>query len=244
MYYCQKTERMKKYLYRQFGIILELKMSTGFALGPINIRTTKKPKNGRSWYAMNYLKDACSGWGTILDVGAGDLEHSLEFAGMANRVEAIDLGISYYANKRRETLPENIVVHDINIFDYKTDSSFDLFWLSHILEHTHNPGAMLSHLFKYANNKSYCMVTLPHMHAKLWPGHLSLWSPGSFIYFVASLGYDMSDAQVIYGANEFSIYFPVRKWSQDIVLHYDVGDIEKLKVCLPGWVKENGKSWL
>ena len=227
----------------KLGLVVEEKMAPGLAFGLLNVRFSKPPQAFRSWYAARHCIETYR-FESVLDVGAGALEQAAYFAEEGKDVTTIDFGSSIYAQQEVNVSGKSITREygDAGVYQFSPAKTFDLVWMSHILEHQHDPGAFLRNYLEQSEGSLF-VITLPVMHARLWPGHLTLWSPALALYFIASLGYDMSDAEVIHGANEFSIIFRCVAAINSPELSYDVGDIHKLRLLLPAWVKENGKSW-
>lgn len=215
-------------------------MGQGLGFGSLNVRTSQRPKNIRSYTAITHIMQN-EKFDSVLDVGAGSLVHSEMFVKSGRTVTALDYGTSVYAENAK--LNDKIEIIHTDILKWESTKKFDLLWMSHILEHNHNPGLLVNHVCQFASPRGLICITLPIMHHKLWPGHLTLWSPGLITYFLASLGYDMKHSKIIYGANEFSLISQVKKIDNMPNLDYDYGDIKRLKLFLPQWVKENGNPW-
>ena len=76
---------------------------------------------------------------TILDIGAGSLEHSNIFLENNKIVDICDYGNSVYYNEHDENIYNKIRNKYIGDFNtIKNDNKYDAIWCCHILEHQLN----------------------------------------------------------------------------------------------------------
>ena len=91
---------------------------------------------------------------TVLDVGAGSLEHANLFLRAGKIVDTVDFGLSEYSNRQREaTGIRNSYIGDFNTLDIP--HKYDVVWCSHVLEHQVNPNLFLKKIREVANDGGY-----------------------------------------------------------------------------------------
>lgn len=171
---------------------------------------------------------------TVLDIGAGAMQHSEVFASHGKEVTAIDFGVSvYYAQfipKKGKVI--NKILGDFNKIDI--NEQYDCVWASHILEHQPNPDIFLRKVISLANEGGVIAITVPHLKHEIVGGHVSFWNAGLVLYRLVLAGIDCSLASVLsYGYN---ISVLVKKKSiciDDINIQFDCGDIRAIKEYLP-----------
>jgi SAM-dependent methyltransferase len=113
------------------------------------------------------------------------------------------------------------------------DSTFDIIWCSHVLEHTINPGLMLDKMHSLLNYGGKLCISVPPYKSKIVGGHLSTgWNLGQLIYVLLSSGFWVKDGSYI--ENNINVFALVHK--KKFILptqHYDVGDLELLSNYWP-----------
>jgi SAM-dependent methyltransferase len=192
--------------------------------------------------ALNLL--SLEEFSTVLDIGAGALEHSNWFLNQGKIVTAVDLGTSVYAEHKLAISNQNFNMVQKNFDDFESEEFFDLVWASHILEHNTNPGHFLKRALKFTKEGGLLVLVLPFPHEKIWGGHVGQWTPGLVTYNLVLAGTSMRRSASVFGHGEFVIV--AKKHSIDlepIDLTMDSGDVRKLKNFLPPTVGEGSSAF-
>jgi SAM-dependent methyltransferase len=174
---------------------------------------------------------------TVLDIGSGQGLHARVFADAGKAVTAIDLGKSIYYGQRAENY-DNILVQAVDFYSIDTTVQYDCIWASHVLEHQRNPGFFLEKCFQLCKN--VFAVTVPPLKHDIVGGHVTLWNPGLLLYNMILAGFDCRDAIVKCYDYNISVIVEKKKVPSRILesLHYDYGDIMRLKEYFPFDVQE------
>jgi len=181
---------------------------------------------------------------TILDVGAGDLHHARLFADAGCQVSAIDLGISIYASNRGTTADAGLSVVDGDFLAWDTKDLFDAVFASHVLEHQANPVIFLKKVIERVYEGGLICLVLPFPQKEMVSGHVGWWSPGQVVYNLVLAGTDTSQSLALESHGEFLVIVRKKAISiEDLKLHYDSGDLEKLAPFLPTHIKDEGDSF-
>lgn len=113
------------------------------------------------------------------------------------------------------------------------NKKFDGIWCSHVLEHQRNPGLMLDKIHSLLKEDGLLAITVPPRKDPIVGGHVSLWNTGILLYQLVLAGFDCSEASVsTYGYN-CSVIVNKKTAILPDDLHYDTGDIEKLRDFFP-----------
>jgi len=179
---------------------------------------------------------------TVLDIGAGALEHSEVFARHGKKVTAIDFGVSVYHRKRRLSSGHEIdlILGDFN--NVMIGEEFDCVWASHILEHQPNVAQFLEKVLSHAKEGGIVAITVPPLKHEIVGGHISLWNAGMVLVRLVLAGIDCSDASILsYGYN---ISVIARKNSIGPIegIEYDRGDIRRMVQYLPRGLRFNSND--
>lgn len=163
---------------------------------------------------------------TVLDIGCGHCNHTNTFLEAGKTVTSTDLFQftdipvvqGDYANLKFEP-------HDIT-------------WVSHVLEHQLNVNLFLRKVRKETKVGGYICVTVPPLKHQIVGGHVTLWNAGLLLYNLVLAGFNCRDAAVkTYGYN-ITVIARAEKFDLPANLHYDQGDIEKLKPWLPEFARQ------
>lgn len=166
---------------------------------------------------------------TVLDVGAGGSWVRRAFLANKKELTRIDYGKSVNYHKK-----SNDIVADYN--EYKFDKQFDCIWCSHVLEHQKNVNIFLVKIFNDLKPGGVLAISIPPARPRVSGGHLTNWSEGLLLYNLVVAGFDCSEAKVkTYGYNISCIL--IKKERPAIELHYDKGDINRLKDFFPKDIK-------
>jgi CMP-2-keto-3-deoxyoctulosonic acid synthetase len=171
---------------------------------------------------------------TVLDVGAGALQHSNVMIKAGKTVDTIDYGMSTYYDDRVETKGvRNTIIGDFNNITFP--DLYDAVWCSHILEHQLNPNLFLKKLHSITKEGGYVAIVVPPRKPFIVDGHVSLWNAGLVLYHLVLAGFDCSE-ECFVRQYDYNIGIIVKKRSIPqllIDLCMDTGDIEKLKAFFP-----------
>ena len=177
---------------------------------------------------------------TVLDVGAGSGKHAQVFHQAGKSVTKLDFGVSVYA-RNAEADSIRSVVADANTVDLP--EQFDCVWASHVLEHQPNVKFFLQRLQQWAKPDGLIVITVPPAKFALAGGHLTLWTPGLLLYNLVISGIDCSKAAIYHYGYNISVI--VRNNPADLPdLHYDKGDINRLRRFLPPGLREGDNGFM
>lgn len=169
---------------------------------------------------------------TCLDVGAGKMLHTARMRECGIKVTTVDWG-----NPDAD--------YQGDFLTWESTKKYDAVWMSHVLEHTPNPGHFLNKARTYLKEGGWLAVTVPPRKDNLVGGHLTLWTPALLVYNCILAGFDCAEAKVNHYGYNISLlvkYKPVNLL--DIKLKYDRGDIETLSEYFPFPVKQNCNPWV
>lgn len=153
---------------------------------------------------------------TVLDLGAGEGQHSLILEDAGKEVTAIQYEDGDYLKQE---------------FNH-----FDCIWASHVLEHQPNPNIFLKKCFGDLKEEGILAITVPPLKHDIVGGHVNLYNAGILLYQLILAGFNCAKASVkTYGYN---ISVLVRKNPVALpTLKYDYGDIQKLSHLFPVPIK-------
>ena len=173
---------------------------------------------------------------TVLDIGAGDMQHSKAFAKHGKQVTAVDYGTSAYFQEyvSDEGYVFNKILGDFNEIEF--EQTYDCIWASHVLEHITDVNSFLAKIHSITHEGSIIAITVPFLSHNILGGHVSVWNAGLIMYRLVLAGFDCSSASILaYQAQRWdNISVIIRKRTihpEGIVS--DVGDIRKIKHFLP-----------
>lgn len=179
---------------------------------------------------------------SVLDIGAGSLEHTEVFLNNKKIVDICDYGNSIYYDKRvtkNESKIRNRYIGDFNNIDFK--DNYDAIWCSHILEHQLNVNTFLKKIHLLLRENGYLSIIVPPRKPFIVGGHVTIWNAGLIIYNLILAGFDCSEECYI-KQYDYNIGIIIKKKSikelpKDLCM--DRGDIELLSKYFPFDVKHN-----
>lgn len=179
---------------------------------------------------------------TVLDVGAGSLEHTNKFLNNNKIVDICDFGSSCYFNNRDTTLLDKVRnVYIGNFNDINFCDKYDAVWCSHILEHQTNVNLFLRKIKTMLKEGGYLGIIVPPRKPFIVGGHVSIWNAGLVLYNLVLAGFDCSEECYI-KQYDYNIGVIIKYKSIDEMpdnLSMDKGDIELLSKYFPFDVKHN-----
>ena len=179
---------------------------------------------------------------TILDIGAGALEHTKIFITNNKIVDICDYGNSVYYKKRVHTIESKIrnkFIGDFNKIDFT--QKYDAIWCCHLLEHQLNVNHFLIKVNSILNEGGYLAVIVPPRKPFIVGGHITLWNAGLVLYNLILAGFDCSKECYI-KQYDYNIGIIIKKKTiKDLPenLSMDKGDIELLSKYFPFEAKHN-----
>ena len=173
---------------------------------------------------------------TILDIGAGALEHSNIFLENNKIVDICDYGNSVYYKKHDENIYNKIRNKYIGDFNtIKIDNKYDSIWCCHILEHQLNVNLFLKKIHGLLNEGGYLAIVVPPRKPFIVGGHVSIWNAGLVLYNLILAGFDCSEyceiVQYDYNIGIIIKKKTIKNLPNDLSM--DKGDIEKLSKYFP-----------
>lgn len=169
---------------------------------------------------------------SVLDIGAGKLEATEQFIKYGKQVDICDFDDGlYYKN----TTCDKEKINKLYLGDFmkiKFDKLYDAVWCSHVLEHQLNPNLFLKKIHSTIKENGYLCIIVPPRKPIIVGGHVSIWNAGLLLYHLVHAGFDCSNP-IIY-QYDYNIGIIIKKKSIKLPkIHYDIGDIIKLKKYLP-----------
>jgi len=179
---------------------------------------------------------------TVLDLGAGKLEATMEFIKYGKTVDICDFNDSiYYKNANCNKKKINNFYFG-NFLDISFNKTYDALWCSHVLEHQLNPGIFLKKIHSLIKENGYLSIIVPPRKPIIVGGHVSIWNAGLLLYHLVHAGFDCSEA-IVY-QYDYNIGIIIKKKSIKLPkLHFDMGDIIKLGEFLPKCLSTNKDSF-
>lgn len=196
------------------------------------------PENLRGERVLNRLLEF--NFDTVLDIGAGQLEHSRVFSDAGKTVDAVDYGDSVYYRERANDLSfiRNLYLGDFNTLDIP--NMYDAIWCSHILEHQVNVNQFLVRVRGLLKEGGYLAIVVPPRKPFVVGGHVTLWNAGILLYNLVLAGFDCSqDCHIIQYDYNIGIIVKKREITNMPELTMDKGDIELLSKFFPFEVSHN-----
>lgn len=200
-----------------------------------DISVTGKLKIGKmlAKYAFEkLLKDYT--FDTVLDVGAGQGQHTEAFLSAGKKVTAVDLGKSHYFHQGKWASHPNLKFVQAEFLSADL-GVFDCIWASHVLEHQRNPGQFLDRCFALLRDNGILAVSVPPLKHEIVGGHLTLWNPGLVVYNLVLARFNCRRAAVRAEGYNISVIVrkdPVPDEALDALV-YDWGDIRRLAPYFP-----------
>jgi 2-dehydro-3-deoxyphosphooctonate aldolase (KDO 8-P synthase) len=176
---------------------------------------------------------------TVLDIGAGGLQHTDVFLRNNKIVDICDYGTSvYYQHKTECTGIRNTYYGDFNQLEFK--DQYDAIWCCHILEHQLNPNLFLKKVHCLLKDDGYLGIVVPPRKPFIVGGHVTLWNAGLLLYNLILAGFDCRYYCKIY-QYDYNIGIIIKKKSIEHLpmLTMDKGDIELLSPYFPFDVQHN-----
>lgn len=180
-------------------------------------------KKVRAGQALDFIVNNFN-FNTVLDIGCGYGIHSDFFKLKSKSVTSTDI-IPFYDNA--------IIGNYIDL----TFEPHDLTWVSHVLEHQLNINLFLKKVRKETKLGGYTCITVPPLKHDIVGGHVNLWNAGLLMYNLVLAGFNCKHAHI----KQYKYNITVIARAEEFILpelHYDKGDIEKLRPWLPNFCKE------
>jgi SAM-dependent methyltransferase len=162
--------------------------------------------------------------GTVLDIGSGNCCDTKKFLDVGYHVTSYDIKVPEIYDPKRHT-------HIQGLFK-PTESTYDIIWASHVLEHIPNPHQFLLDVKSCCHDNTLIAITVPPLKHTIVGGHINLFNGGILMYRMILAGFNMRDCRILkYGYNisvlvtNTSIILPQLK--------HDNGDIETLSKYFP-----------
>lgn len=181
---------------------------------------------------------------SVLDVGAGNLSHSIYFAERGKRVTAVDFGKSvYFQDADNRPIKHSIEVIEDDFLNLPKGQTYDLVWASHVIEHQVNPGFFLQKCLSHVSEGGYLAITAPYPHENMWSGHVGFWTPGTLAYNIVLAGNSATSSASIDGHGEFFAIFKKKTIRLPEELAMDMGDLGILREHLPQAVSDGASCY-
>lgn len=170
---------------------------------------------------------------TVLDIGAGELQHSKVFVDAGKTVDICDYGNSvYYKRKVDDTGIRRQYIGDFNSIDI--DQKYDAVWCCHILEHQLNVNSFLEKINGLLKEDGWLGIVVPPRKPNIVGGHVTLWNAGLVLYNLVLAGFDCSNCKILQYDYNIGIIVKKRKITNlPIDLSMDKGDLELLSEYFP-----------
>ncbi len=150
---------------------------------------------------------------TVLDVGYGSGDHAREMAQARKRVLGLDPNGREGFNDQHHGGTVMFIQKDYMDPENALSEQFDAVWSCHMLEHVHDPQAVLRKMFHDLKDGGLLVLTVPPAQHTVTGGHFSLWNAGQLLYHLVLAGFDCREARIKeYG---FNITVMVRKRDTD-----------------------------
>jgi SAM-dependent methyltransferase len=171
----------------------------------------------------------------VLDIGCGEGAASGYFAGQGKTVVAIGLDLASYGLRPAGEGGAGSRVRCIETpFEtFQASGTFDLVWMSHVLEHTQNVGLFLAKARGLLDDRGWLCVLVPPYKPEVVGGHVSAgWNLGHLMYNLLLSGYDIRNGHFI--THGYNVAAFVQKSARPLPpLRMDIGDIEATKELWP-----------
>jgi len=140
---------------------------------------------------------------SVLDIGFGGGGTSLYFATKGKKVTSIGLNVHTYDYPRDLFDEYKIQVFDSDFLNFNSEKKFDALLMSHVLEHTLNPGLFLEKARNMLNDEGWLFVMVPPYNNYVLGGHVTPgWNIGHLMYVLMVSGFDIKNGHFIrYGYN-------------------------------------------
>jgi len=164
---------------------------------------------------------------TVLDIGCGEGRSKNILENSGKLVTAIDI---------KPKIRGIIVADYMNWFP---DKQYDCIWCCHVLEHQLNVNLFLKKIHSELKEGGVFAVSVPPMKHQIVGGHVSLWNAGLLLYNLVMAGFDCTKPAI--KTYDYNVSVVVKKKTIKLPgdLNYDVGDLEKLSMFFPPFVKQN-----
>lgn len=211
------THTIEKHHYESYGWLKQLKVGLrngylnakfGYRYRPVYrwgyiIMHLLPPPLRLEWdYHARHLAPPAAGRNRLLDVGCGNGDFHARAAKAGWSVTGVDFDPEAVRVSQSRGLE---VIHgDIGDTDLAKES-FDIIMLSHVIEHVHDPLAVLRHCYQLLRPGGLIWIATPNLKAmthriyrESWrglepPRHLSLFTANSLKFAVTKVGFDSPD---------------------------------------------------
>jgi len=170
---------------------------------------------------------------SILDVGLGNGGASMLFALSGRKVSALGLSLDSYGLPESTFKALGINVVESSFEEFEPDCKFDAVWMSHVLEHTPNPGLFLKKARELLNPNGILFVLVPPYSGNLVGGHITNgWNMGQLMYNLICSGFDIKKGRFI--KHGYNLCAAVEVGSNSLAdLRMDAGDLELMADLWP-----------
>ena len=174
----------------------------------------------------------------ILDIGLGSGGASLYFAEKGKYVTSLGLDLSSYNLSHEVLNHSNIHLVESSFEDFSANEKFDAILMSHVLEHTQNPGFFLKKAFNLLLENGWLFVMVPPYKEEVVGGHITNgWNTGQLMYNLLLSGFDIKKGHFV--CHGYNICAFVQKSKKPLPkLRMDKGDIENTGEFWPFDVKQ------
>ncbi|MDA9080153.1 methyltransferase domain-containing protein [Candidatus Dependentiae bacterium] len=190
----------------------------------------------RGHVVLQKLLSSAESFHTVLDIGAGPLQHADAFMKAGKIVDTVNL-------VKRGSSQEEHQVSGIrknyagNFNSISFPQEYDVVWCSHILQRHLNPNLFLKKVREVVREDGYVAIVVPPRKPFISVGHVSLWNAGMVIYHLVLAGFDCSKNLWIRQYDDsIGIIVKVSKiavtdWPDDLCM--DTGDTQSLAIFFP-----------
>jgi len=171
---------------------------------------------------------------TVLDIGSGSGEASIEFLNLGKKVTMVDI-----LPQAEKTKHKNCIYRQRFFKDVRFNDTFGCVWCCQVLEHQLNVNKFLTKVFQCLKENGILCITVPPGKNEIVGGHVTIWNAGLLLYNLILAGFDCSNAIFKkYGYN-ISVILEKKEARLPNNLSFDKGDIEKLSEFFPSFVNGN-----
>lgn len=173
----------------------------------------------------------------VLDVGYGTGDHAREMAQAGKMVLGVDPNGREGYNDQKNGGHVWFLRQGYMDPELPLSEQFDAIWSCHMLEHVHDPQAVLRKMFADLKDGGLLVLTVPPAQHAVVGGHFTLWNAGLLLYHLVLAGFDCRYAGVRQYGYNISVMVRKRqaKGIGGLPPNYDVEDLVQ-------WLPE-GLEW-
>jgi len=175
----------------------------------------------------------------IIDIGLGTGMATYYYLNKGLKVTAIGKEFENYGLNEKELRAKGVNIVDCYVENMQFDDEiFDACWMSHILEHTLNPGIALQNVWRILKPEGWLFILVPPYKPQIVGGHVTTgWNLGQLMYTLLITNFNIREGHFV--KHGYNIAAFVRKANHFLpTLHSDIGDIEALTNYWPMNVKQ------